>query len=89
MTVDSESAKVNLITADHASEKEIDMGKMIVGPDQPPVGYFVAGAFDAPMASVEIHGDKWCVLGNNRFSDLMNDSLVYSKLQVFGFSLEK
>jgi len=89
MTFDSKGAKVNLIAADHEGEKEIDMGKMIIGPDQPPVGYFVAGAFSAPMASVEIHGDKWCVLGNNGFPDLMNDSLVYNKLQVFGFSLEK
>ena len=57
--------------------------------NQPTVGYFVAGEFGQPMASVEIHGDKWCVLGNSRVSDLVDDTLVYSELQVFGFSLTK
>lgn len=89
MTVGSKGAKVNFMTADHASEKEISMDRLISAPEQPPVGYFVAGTFDAPMASVEIHGDKWCVLGDSGLSDLMDDSLIYSKLQVFGFPLEK
>lgn len=58
-------------------------------PEQPSAGYFVAGSYDEPMSSVEIHGDKWCVFGNSRVSDLADDSLVYSKLQVFGFALAK
>lgn len=57
--------------------------------DQPTVGYFVAGTFDQPMASIEIHGDQWCVWGNDRVSDFSNDALVYSKGQVFGFPLAK
>jgi hypothetical protein len=56
---------------------------------QPTVGYFVAGEFGQPMASVEIHGDKWCVLGNGRVSDVVDNTLVYSELQVFGFTLSK
>ena len=59
-------------------------------PTEPEVGYFFAGVqASKPMALTEIHGDKWCVLGDRRLSDLANDSFVYSKLQVFGFSLEK
>jgi hypothetical protein len=56
---------------------------------QPTVGYFIAGAFDQPMASVEIHGDEWCVLGNTRVSDLIDNALVYGERQVFGFPLPK
>ncbi len=59
--------------------------------DQPTVGYFFAGEPQAekPMALTEIHGDKWCVLGDSRVSDVVDDPLVYRELQVFGFSLEK
>jgi hypothetical protein len=56
---------------------------------QPTVGYFIAGAFDQPMSSVEIHGDDWCVLGNRGVCDLVNDPLVYGERQVFGFPLAK
>ena len=60
-------------------------------PEQPTVGYFFAGKpqREEPMALAEIHGDKWCVLGNSGVSDVMDDPFVYSKLQVFGFPLEK
>jgi len=56
---------------------------------QPTVGCFIAGTFDQPMASVEIHGDQWCVLGDNGVLDLMDNAFVYRERQVFGFSLAK
>jgi hypothetical protein len=58
--------------------------------DQPDVGYFLAGEpSQAPMSLTEIHGDKWCVLGDRGVSDLTDDALVYSKLEVFGLPLAK
>ena len=58
---------------------------------EPMVGFFFAGVCqpDKPMALTEIHGDEWCVLGNRRFSDLLDDPLAYSKRKVFGFSLQE
>ena len=62
----------------------------IMEPDQPPVGYFLAGTpGQSPMALTEIHGDKRCVFGDRRSNDFINDPLGYSKLQVFGFALSK
>jgi len=40
-----------------------------------------------PTASVEIYGDKWCIFGNNRFEDFVDDPLFFCKRNVFGFSL--
>ena len=59
--------------------------------ERPTVGYFFAGKpqREEPMALAEIHGDKWCVLGDSGVPDVMDDPFVYSKLQVFGFPLEK
>jgi hypothetical protein len=42
-----------------------------------------------PTALIEVHGDKWCVLGDIRLPDLMDDALAFSKRQVFGFPLVK
>lgn len=58
---------------------------------QPTTGNSVRTAYEdgIPMASVEIHGDKWCVLGNDRVPGFVDDSLLYSKREVFGFALVK
>ena len=57
----------------------------------PEAGCFIAGQPEshAPMALAEIHGDVWCVLGNRGISDFVDDSLLYSKRQVFGFPLSE
>lgn len=60
-----------------------------LNPEQLPAGYFVAGAFDAPMSSVEIHGDKWCVLGNGGVLNFVDDTLLYGERKIFGFALSK
>ncbi len=66
------------------------MSEREIKPDQPIVGCFMAGTpIEAPMASVQIHGDQWCVFGNRSSANLVNDASVYSKLQVFGFPLSK
>lgn len=36
-------------------------------------------------ASIEVHGDKWCVFGNDL--GIVDDSSVFSKRYVFGFAL--
>ncbi len=58
---------------------------------KPLAGFFFAGVpqSNKPMALTEIHGDEWCVLGNRRVSDLVDDPLGYSKRKVFGFSLQE
>ncbi len=40
-----------------------------------------------PSASVEVYGDKWCVLGNGGLSDVVDDSFVFGERNVFGFAL--
>lgn len=42
-----------------------------------------------PMALVDVHGDKWCVFGDDRVPGFMDNSLLYSKREVFGFPLVK
>lgn len=36
---------------------------------------------------LEIHGDQWCLFGDDRRSDISNDPLFFSKFKVFGFTL--
>ena len=40
-----------------------------------------------PAASIEIHGYKWCIWGNNGVNDLVDDALVFGERRVFGFAL--
>ena len=40
-----------------------------------------------PSASIEVHGDKWCVWGNSGVGDLVDDALVFGERRVFGFAL--
>lgn len=42
-----------------------------------------------PSASINIYGDKWCVFGNDRVLNIIDDSLFFSERNVFGFSLMK
>lgn len=37
----------------------------------------------------EVHGDDWCLLGNDRRTNVINDPFFFSKLQVFGFPIHK
>ena len=55
----------------------------------PPDSNAVRMAFEEgiPAASVEVYGDKWCVLGDNGVGDLVDDALVFGKRRVFGFAL--
>jgi hypothetical protein len=66
----------------HMQTKKLEEG-------QPEVGYFLAGRPqpNKPMALTEIHGDERCVFGDGHVSDLVNDPSLYSKRQIFGFSL--
>jgi hypothetical protein len=40
-----------------------------------------------PMASIEVHGDKWCAFGNDSLSAFVDNPLLYCKREVFGFAL--
>jgi hypothetical protein len=42
-----------------------------------------------PSASIQIHGDEWCVFGNVRLSNFVDYSLFFRERQVFGFPLVK
>ncbi len=40
-----------------------------------------------PMASIEVHGDKWCVFGDQGIFRFEDDSLFFRERNIFGFAL--
>lgn len=38
---------------------------------------------------IDIHGDNWCTVGNDRISDFVYDPILFSKRRVFGFPLDE
>ena len=44
---------------------------------------------DEKTVLINVDGYKWCVFGDNRLDDVVNDSFSLSKLSVFGFPLSE
>jgi len=57
--------------------------------DRPSTEVRTAHEEGIPAASIQIYGDEWCIFGNIRLSNFMDNSLFLSERQVFGFPLVK
>ena len=60
-------------------------------PDQLTTNHVFKAAYEdgIPSASVEVYGDKWCVLGDSSVLNLVDDSFVFGERNIFGFPLVK